>query len=295
MSALSDWWDKLLKAQTPPEKIQELKISLPESWIEDSIKNWVPFGLKVLPPPQPYPGKTWNVTQQEEYALRKALNTVPLPTGYIVPIDNEALWMWKPTHVVPDTTPSQMIKTKEALFRLGALTLPDGRKSCYWVAHWKDGSGWVADPRLFASTSDAFTFSVTGSHALVMDNINHMKTSMWGPVYGHGLCSCGCGAEQSVINNAYQELTAYYVNSASGGSAMATVVSGLSKAIPALNEALMHCPEVDCDEPEWVDILRKVIVHLNDAHRWTREQIADWLETLDVDLRFPDPVDQDVA
>ena len=29
------------------------------------------------------------------------------------------------------------------------------------------------------------------------------------------------------------------------------------------------------------------VVHLNDEHRWTREQIADWLDTLDVDLRFP--------
>jgi hypothetical protein len=32
-----------------------------------------------------------------------------------------------------------------------------------------------------------------------------------------------------------------------------------------------------------------LIVHLNDNHRWTREHIADWLDTLDADLRFPIP------
>jgi hypothetical protein len=33
--------------------------------------------------------------------------------------------------------------------------------------------------------------------------------------------------------------------------------------------------------------LSSVIIHLNDDHAWTREQVADWIETLDVDLRFP--------
>jgi hypothetical protein len=28
-------------------------------------------------------------------------------------------------------------------------------------------------------------------------------------------------------------------------------------------------------------------VSLNDSHGWTRERIAEWLETLDLDLRFP--------
>jgi hypothetical protein len=32
--------------------------------------------------------------------------------------------------------------------------------------------------------------------------------------------------------------------------------------------------------------LRTVIIDLNDRWGWTRERIADWLETLDVDIRF---------
>jgi hypothetical protein len=35
------------------------------------------------------------------------------------------------------------------------------------------------------------------------------------------------------------------------------------------------------------DKLRTIIVTLNDSHGWSRERIADWLETLDLDLRFP--------
>lgn len=33
-------------------------------------------------------------------------------------------------------------------------------------------------------------------------------------------------------------------------------------------------------------MLEDVIILLNDKHKWSREQIADWLETLDIDLRF---------
>jgi hypothetical protein len=32
--------------------------------------------------------------------------------------------------------------------------------------------------------------------------------------------------------------------------------------------------------------LQSVIMNLNDKCGWTRDQIADWLETLDLDLRF---------
>jgi hypothetical protein len=41
--------------------------------------------------------------------------------------------------------------------------------------------------------------------------------------------------------------------------------------------------------------VRDAIINLNDVHTWTREQIADWLDTLDVDLRFKTPEDKQLT
>lgn len=35
--------------------------------------------------------------------------------------------------------------------------------------------------------------------------------------------------------------------------------------------------------------IEAIIINLNDFHMWTRDQIADWLETLDIDLTFKEP------
>lgn len=35
--------------------------------------------------------------------------------------------------------------------------------------------------------------------------------------------------------------------------------------------------------------VKDVVIHLNDGEKWTRERIADWLDTLDLNLRFPTP------
>lgn len=53
----------------------------------------------------------------------------------------------------------------------------------------------------------------------------------------------------------------------------------LEEAIPGFNQMKVKHP-VHGDE----EYLRTTIINLNDSHRWTREQIADWLETLDHDL-----------
>lgn len=85
-----------------------------------------------------------------------------------------------------------------------------------------------------------------------------------------------------------------------------TVVRDLRRWLPAL-DAMVNCPARaswgcgDClysskvcehAAPELercanTATVQRMIVHLNDNHRWSREQIADWLETLDVDLTFP--------
>lgn len=65
-----------------------------------------------------------------------------------------------------------------------------------------------------------------------------------------------------------------------------SILSELRPLLPGLSERIA-CPAC----PQNITSLDNVIVCLNDRHRWTREQIADWLDGLDVDLRFPTPVD----
>jgi hypothetical protein len=58
----------------------------------------------------------------------------------------------------------------------------------------------------------------------------------------------------------------------------------LGAALPGLRTEVT-CPHCDSSPME----LLGLIIHLNDSARWTREQVADWLDTLDVDLTFPTP------
>lgn len=63
--------------------------------------------------------------------------------------------------------------------------------------------------------------------------------------------------------------------------------------LPGLNERVKHPPitnpAAQCGDEERDGTVRGMVMHLNDWHKWTREEIADWLETLDVDLRFKSP------
>ena len=59
-----------------------------------------------------------------------------------------------------------------------------------------------------------------------------------------------------------------------------TVIRTLKDVLPGIDWMHAECP--DCH-----DVHRQlvhIIVHLNDDHRWSRNDIADWLETLDWDL-----------
>lgn len=51
---------------------------------------------------------------------------------------------------------------------------------------------------------------------------------------------------------------------------------------PAFGCGECDCYEDSCDYSN--KTLSSCIQHLNDEHQWSRQQIADWLETLDVDL-----------
>ena len=59
------------------------------------------------------------------------------------------------------------------------------------------------------------------------------------------------------------------------------VVSKLG--IPDLNKQLLSPCNDLCKETNGVDYIRpltKIIIHLNDRHRWSREKIADWLDEI---------------
>lgn len=71
------------------------------------------------------------------------------------------------------------------------------------------------------------------------------------------------------------------------------IVGQLRDAIPDISKYGVLCPVTGCPDarPEVAQnsSVEHLIPHLNDRHEWTREAIADWLETLDLDLKFPAP------
>lgn len=73
------------------------------------------------------------------------------------------------------------------------------------------------------------------------------------------------------------------------------VTHALFDAIPGFAQMKQMCPE--CTAYGTDGSLRSTIIHLNDHHKWTRERIADWLETLDHDLTFkmPEEVNEDAG
>lgn len=70
-------------------------------------------------------------------------------------------------------------------------------------------------------------------------------------------------------------------------SAGNAVVDLFIKLIPGFNDMTAACPVDDCNHKD--ALLKYAIIHLNDDHKWTREEIADWLDTLDHDLRIKEP------
>jgi hypothetical protein len=57
-------------------------------------------------------------------------------------------------------------------------------------------------------------------------------------------------------------------------------LAGKSNYLPGVNEVVRH-PVTGSRRT-----LARTIINLNDEYRWTREQIADWVEALDVDTTF---------
>jgi len=66
-----------------------------------------------------------------------------------------------------------------------------------------------------------------------------------------------------------------------GYEAMTGGLEGVSAAVPELEYPYLKepstCPVSQCQDEDAVD-MTDVIIHLNDSHRWSRADIADWLE-----------------
>lgn len=77
---------------------------------------------------------------------------------------------------------------------------------------------------------------------------------------------------------------AKFTPAASQASPANAVVDGLAEIIPGIGDAVEACPDDECITPDRNIPIAVLIVHLNDVHRWTRERIADWLDSLDIDL-----------
>lgn len=56
----------------------------------------------------------------------------------------------------------------------------------------------------------------------------------------------------------------------------------LCRAMPAINRSV----EFPCACGRLPGSVLDAVIHLNDGDRWSREAIADWLDTLDIDLSF---------
>lgn len=77
-----------------------------------------------------------------------------------------------------------------------------------------------------------------------------------------------------------------------------TVGNSLCRALPDLYKITVQCPyyfetELPTDTEEIARercslnaTIMEVVIHLNDSHKWTREAVADWTDSLDADLEF---------
>jgi hypothetical protein len=84
------------------------------------------------------------------------------------------------------------------------------------------------------------------------------------------------------------QLQPLYPPASTPGAPTGSQITGdLEKAIPGLKGAETKCPVKDCQSYSGPVEIVCLVQHLNDSkHRWSREDIASWLETLDADLSF---------
>lgn len=107
------------------------------------------------------------------------------------------------------------------------------------------------------------------------------------------------GYTNSEIKFEYNESSDWFFKVALGKKETSALNKKDLEFLPGLGESVKHPPNQDndflpdCTERKQEKFLQQMIIHLNDRHRWTREQIADWLDEISdptgetgPDLRF---------
>lgn len=91
--------------------------------------------------------------------------------------------------------------------------------------------------------------------------------------------ACALGAALCAVVGPAQ---AYYAS-----YEQADIMTALRDLYPEILQTYALCPGPVCESTYYVKkgtTLENMIAHLNDRHGWTREAIADWLDTLTLDL-----------
>jgi len=82
-------------------------------------------------------------------------------------------------------------------------------------------------------------------------------------------------AEKNLL--AAQKQAKYTQQYGAGSQSNADYADGIARLIPAIKTTEAECPAQLCTVYNYI---WSVVQHINDTHRWNREAIADWLDTL---------------
>lgn len=132
-----------------------------------------------------------------------------------------------------------------------------------------------ADVKKSDEKFESFKFTMNDTTAL-LNELKAYQAKLGGPYSAGGYFA----AKNDAVNWAIDDDLAH------------GIVSSLAKAIPGFREMKQSCPMLGtphCTRPTEKYLLYSTIIHLNDHHKWSREEIADWLETLDHDLTMHAP------
>lgn len=69
-------------------------------------------------------------------------------------------------------------------------------------------------------------------------------------------------------------------------------VTEIREAFPLLKQSVQNpvkCDDVSCGRPHRIlNSVGATIIHLNDSHNWSREKIADWVQSVEREVYIPE-------